>query len=50
MKLVAGVDCHRDSHTIVFLDSVGVVVQELTIGAGPDGYARALRGRADLRG
>lgn len=43
MKLVAGVDCHRDSHTIVFLDSVGVVAQELTIGAGPDGYARALQ-------
>lgn len=42
MRIVAGVDCHKGSHTIVFLNAVGQVVQQLTIGTTADGYEQAL--------
>jgi len=33
--VVAGVDCHKDSHVVAVLDEVGRVVAELTAD-GPD--------------
>ncbi|MEX1182465.1 MAG: IS110 family transposase [Gemmatimonadota bacterium] len=42
MRIVAGVDCHKRSHTIVFLDGLGQVVQHLTIPTTADGYEQAL--------
>jgi hypothetical protein len=30
MRVVAGVDCHKSSHTAVFLDAVGQVVDRIT--------------------
>ena len=48
MKIVAGVDCHKDSHTIVFLDGVGAVLREVTIPARPDGYESAVKIAHDL--
>jgi len=43
MRVVAGVDSHRDSHSIVFLDRVGKVLKQLTIPTTQSGYASALR-------
>lgn len=43
MLVVAGVDCHRDSHSIVFLDGVGKVLKQLTIPTTQSGYASALK-------
>jgi transposase len=40
--IVAGVDCHKDTHTIVFLNELGQVEQELSIPATPRGYAKAV--------
>lgn len=42
MRVVAGVDCHKDSHTIVFISGVGEVLSELTIPATREGYADAM--------
>jgi len=42
MKFVAGVDCHKHSHTIVVLDHLGVQQAHLKISADPDGYEKAL--------
>lgn len=42
MKFVAGVDAHKDTHTIVFLDRVGRLVQTLTITADQRGYTKAI--------
>lgn len=39
---VAGVDTHRDAHSIVILDPVGRVLKQLTIAANPDGYQQAI--------
>ena len=40
--VVAGVDCHKDTHTIVFLNELGKVEQELSIPATTRGYAVAI--------
>ena len=40
--VVAGVDCHKDTHTIVFLNELGQVEQELSIPATARGYAEAV--------
>jgi transposase len=42
MQFVAGVDCHADSHTIVFINAVGEVQLELTIDTTAEGYTKAL--------
>lgn len=42
MRVVAGVDCHKSSHTVVFLDAVGVVIERLVIPTTESGYERAL--------
>ena len=42
MRVVAGVDCHKDSHTIVFISGVGQVLSELTIPTTRNGYASAI--------
>ncbi len=46
MQVVAGVDCHRDSHSIVFLDGVGKVLKRLTIPTTQNGYNSALKAAA----
>lgn len=42
MRIVAGVDCHKDSHTIVVINGVGEVLSELTIPTTREGYAEAI--------
>ena len=42
MKFVAGVDAHKDTHTVVFLDRVGRLIQTLTITADQGGYRKAM--------
>ena len=42
MRIVAGVDCHKVSHTIVFLNEVGQVAARLTIETNEKGYETAL--------
>lgn len=49
MRIVAGVDCHKSSHTIVFLNAVGQTVETLTIATSDEGYCEALT-RAALLG
>jgi len=39
---VAGVDTHRDNHSIVILDPVGRVLKQFTIAATVDGYQHAI--------
>jgi transposase len=42
MRIVAGVDCHKSSHTVVFLNTVGQVVDRITFPTTEEGYERAL--------
>ena len=42
MRVVAGVDCHKSSHTAVFLDAVGQVVDRITFPTTEEGYESAL--------
>jgi len=42
MRVVAGVDCHKSSHTAVFLDAVGQVVDQITFPTTEEGYEQAL--------
>lgn len=42
MKFVAGVDAHKDTHTIVFLDRLGRLIQTMTISADQRGYKKAM--------
>lgn len=42
MRVVAGVDCHKSSHTAIFLDAVGQVVDRITFPTTEEGYERAL--------
>lgn len=42
MRVVAGVDCHKATHTIVLVDEVGRVLDQFTISSDKDGYAQAL--------
>ncbi len=42
MSVMAGVDCHRETHTIVFLDAVGKELEHLVIPTTSEGYAEAI--------
>ena len=42
VRVVAGVDCHKSSHTAVFLNGVGQVVECITFPTTEEGYERAL--------
>jgi transposase len=42
MKIVAGVDCHKSSHTVVFIDAVGKVQGNLTFPTTTEGYEAVL--------
>ena len=42
MRVVAGVDCHKSSHTVAFVSAIGEVVERLTIPTSEEGYERAL--------
>jgi len=46
VQVVAGVDCHQDTHSIVFLNSVGQLQQQLTIETTDEGYRQALEAAA----
>ena len=45
---VAGVDTHRDTHSIVIVDSVGRMLKQLTIPANDEGYHTAIAEAAAL--
>jgi transposase len=49
MRIIAGVDCHKSSHTVVFLDAVGIVQSTLTFPTTSAGYEAALSEAARLR-
>ena len=42
MGIIAGVDCHKDFHTIVFVSALGKALQTVTISADGTGYRRAI--------
>jgi len=42
MRVVAGVDCHKGSHTAVFINAVGQVVDRITFPTTEGGYEHAL--------
>lgn len=42
MHVVAGVDCHKSTHTVVFLTPIGEVLGSLTFPTTPDGYEAAI--------
>jgi len=42
MSYVAGVDCHKNSHSIVVLSQTGTVALALDIAASAEGYAEAI--------
>lgn len=42
MRIVAGVDCHKDSHSIVFVDGSGQMLAELVIATTLEGYQTAI--------
>lgn len=42
MKVIAGVDCHKETHAIAFLDAVGSVLHEISVPASAAGYQRAI--------
>ena len=42
MPYIAGVDAHKNTHSVVFLDSVGRVVKSLKISTNAAGYEEAL--------
>jgi hypothetical protein len=44
------VDAHKDTHTIVFLDRVGRLIQTMTITADPSGYRKAVAAAKRLGG
>jgi hypothetical protein len=46
MRIVAGVDCHKSSHTAVFLDSVGHVMECLTFSDDRRGVRARTRRRS----
>ncbi len=48
MRIVAGVDCHKSSHTVVFLNEIGKVCGELTFPTSEAGYKSALEIAAKL--
>jgi transposase len=50
MRVFAGVDCHKSTHTIVFVDPMGSVLGAETIGNDPPGFERALRIAREFHG
>jgi transposase len=42
MRVVAGVDCHKSSHTVVFLDAIGQVIDRITFPTTEEDYEHAL--------
>lgn len=48
MPIVAGVDCHKDSHAIVIVDEVGKVLRSFSIAASAPGYREAMVIARDL--
>lgn len=48
MRIVAGVDCHKSSHTVVFLNAIGEICGELTFPTSESGYQSALAIAAKL--
>ena len=48
MRVVAGVDCHKSTHTAVFIDAVGHVIDRITFPTTEEGYERALAVRRRL--
>ena len=49
MRVVAGVDCHKSSHTAVFLDAAGQVIDRVTFRRQNRGYERAPPSRPAAR-
>lgn len=47
MRYVAGVDCHKGSHTVVLINSVGEVVSEFTIPTTVEGFRFAIERVSD---
>jgi transposase len=47
MKVVIGVDTHKDSHAIVVVDAVGAVLKEFSIQTTSEGYAQAISAVAE---
>ncbi len=50
MEFFAGVDTHRDTHSIVVINRVGEVLDSFAIEANPAGYADAMRRTAQYDG
>lgn len=50
MNFVAGVDAHKETHTVVFLDQLGRRVQSITIQADASGYQQAMSVAQELPG
>jgi transposase len=42
MRIVAGVDCHKSTHTVVFSDAVGNVIESVVIETTNAGYEKAI--------
>jgi transposase len=42
MRVVAGVDCHKSSHTAVFLNAIGQLIDQITFSTTEEGYEQAL--------
>lgn len=47
-SFIAGVDCHKDTHTVVILDPSGQMVCDFVIKADESGYAQAIAAARDL--
>src|SRR5664280_1977243 len=47
-KNAAGVDTHRDSHSIVIVDPVGHVLKQWTIATTVEGYQQAIAAAAEF--
>jgi transposase len=48
MRVVVGIDTHKDSHAMIVVDSVGAVVTHAVVPASPEGYARAIAAVAEF--
>lgn len=48
MDVFAGVDCHKESHAIIFVAENGRVIRELSIAADLHGYAEAIATGSEL--
>ncbi|HTV93893.1 MAG TPA: IS110 family transposase [Verrucomicrobiae bacterium] len=50
MHFVAGVDAHKDAHSVAFINAVGTLVRSITIAADVNGYETALAAAQGLDG